>query len=244
MRVTQVFLKKWFLKFQNLIQKKPDLILEGRQIETGHAYRSLVWVSRLLGFGLLASILMNVTCSVLLMNVFPLKRIEPFLITMSPKTEQIVKIESFEDETQGFDLMTESQARNYVKLREEIDFQTESIRWEQVYWISSSAVFEIFKNLMNTEDGGVYLTRKNRGLRRSVTILSVSTLSNDPRILQVEWQSNDFQEGFEVLKKNWISTLTVKYEPQKVRFEDRYMNPLGFIVVAYGVTEKDTTEDL
>ena len=227
----------------NYTQKSaPVLMTEGRILDTGHVYRLIIWVSRFLGFGFLVSVFMNITCVILILNLFPLKQVVPFFITLTPKSEQIVKIESMETEEQGFEVMTESLSQNYVKIRETLDFQTELHRWKQVYWFSSFEIFENFRVLMNKDQDGVYETRKRKKLYRDVIILSVSTLSKNPRIVQVEWQGKDYQEGGEIYKKNWISTLSISYDPQHVKFEDRYMNPLGFTVRDYGVSEKNGEE--
>ena len=228
---------------KRILHKQPpsstsSLITEGRLIETGHAYRAFAWTSKLLGLGFLSSLLLNIVFAMLFMNLFPLKRVEPLLLTISPKSDQVVRIEPFENTTPGFDLMTETVAREYVKLRENIDFQTETMRWERVYWLSSNPVFEIFKNLMNKEGAGAFEKRQLSNVTRSITVLSASTLSNDPRIVQVEWQSSDSQNGSELERKIWVSTLTIRYDASQVRFEDRYMNPLGFVVTGYGVSEK------
>ncbi|MBS0184783.1 MAG: type IV secretion system protein [Proteobacteria bacterium] len=230
-------------KFQSYSSfNETTLITEGRIIETGHVYRMLIWVARFLGFGFLMSLFINIVCAVLMINLFPLKTIVPFFITLMPKSEQIVKIEPIEDQEEGFDVMTESLARNYVRLRETLDFQTEADRWKQVFWFSSFEIFENFKALMNKDQGGIYESRKEKKLYRDVILLSVSTLSKNPRIVQVEWQGKDYQEGGEIYKKNWVSTLSITYISQNVKFEDRYMNPLGFIVTAYGVSEKSGGE--
>ena len=214
------------------------LISRGRLIDTGHSYRLLIWVSRLFGFGLLVSLLINIINGFLLWNLFPLKQSIPFFVTLSPKSEQIILIEPINMKTNGFDIMTESLARHYVKLRESFDFQTESQRWREVYWLSTPEIFEHFKHLMNNTQNGVYEARKSKKYYRNVTILSVSTLSKDPCIIQVEWSSQDYCQGDSSLRNHWISTLSIGYSPQNVKFEDRFMNPLGFTVMAYNVSEK------
>ncbi|HQS84736.1 MAG: hypothetical protein B7Y25_07390 [Alphaproteobacteria bacterium 16-39-46] len=224
-------------------ERSPELITQGRLIDTNHSYRAFAWVSRILGFGFVSSILVNIIFALLCLNLFPLKRVEPLLLTVSPKSDQVVRIEPFDAETNGFDVMTESLARDYVKMRELIDFQTETERWERVYWLSTPSVFETFKNIMQTSGNqssgqGVYEKRKLDNVTRSLSITSVSTLSKDPRILQVEWQSVDAEGGLEIKRTRWISTLTIQYVASTVKFEDRYMNPLGFVVVSYGVSEK------
>lgn len=231
------FKKKFFHK-TSFSASTPLLITQGRLIETGHAYRAFAWTSRLLVFGFFSSVLLNIVFAILFINLFPLKSTEPLLLMVSPKSDQVVRVESFESTSKGFDLMTEVMCQDYVKLRETIDLQTEAQRWERVYWMSSGPVFDIFKNLMNKDGNGAFEKRQQSNVTRSIIILSASTLSDDPRILQVEWQSIDSQNGAEIDRKTWISTLTIQYDPTEVRFEDRYMNPLGFMVTAYGVSEK------
>lgn len=218
-------------------------LAKGRPLETAHAYRTLYWLCRLLGICLLGSFMTNFGFCILLCELFPLKRVEPMLVTFSPQSEQIVQIEPISSHTEGFSLMVESLSREYVKLREEIDLQTEETRWQKIYNLSAQEVFQAFKGLMSREGEGIYEKRKSRGLTRHVSIRSVSTLSHTPYIVQVEWDGIDYENGVKIKMQSWVSTLTIKFETQRVKFEERYRNPLGFYVTTYGVGEKAPQED-
>ncbi len=236
--------------FMNLIvtvfrlhrHKREDAILpslaKGRPLETGHAYRTLYWICRLLGVCLLGSFIINFCFCMLFFDLFPLKKVEPLLVTFSPQTEQIVQIEPIATHTEGFALMVESLSREYVKLREDIDLQTEEMRWQKIFNFSAPEVFQAFKQLMSREGEGLFSKRKNRGLTRHVSIRSVATLSKLPYIVQVDWDSVDYENGVKTKVQSWVSTLTIKFETHRVKFEERYHNPCGFYVTTYGVGEK------
>lgn len=218
-------------------------LAKGKPLESGNAYRTLYWLCHILGVCLLGSFITNFVFCILFYDLFPLKRVEPMLVTFSPQSEQIVQIEPILSRKEGFSLMVESLAREYVKLREDIDLQTEEVRWQKIYNLSSAEVFQTFKQLMSKEGEGIYEKRKSRGLTRYVSIRSVSTLSKKPFIVQVEWDSVDYENGVKLTKQSWISTLTIQFSSQKVKFEERYQNPFGFFVITYGVGEKSPGEE-
>lgn len=65
----------------------------------------------------------------------------------------------------------------------------------------------------------------------------VTTQLNE-RQIQVEFLRRDFQNGEEIARKVIVATLTFGFVEQAVATADRYLNPTGWQVVAYGLAEK------
>jgi type IV secretory pathway component VirB8 len=71
-------------------------------------------------------------------------------------------------------------------------------------------------------------------LTRTVTIHRVSKIAEG--YWQVGFTTQDFAAGTtKISEDHWVASLTTSYEPREVNWEDRYMNPLGFIVTEYSV---------
>ena len=77
---------------------------------------------------------------------------------------------------------------------------------------------------------------KKERLTRTVNVQVVSMLNASQ--FQVEFERVDFRNGEEIGRKHIVATLSVEFQEQNVRREDRYMNPTGLTVVAYGLAEK------
>ena len=205
-------------------------------------HQKLAWVCRLLMiYGSVATFLV-VVLLVALMMVFPLKQPLPMLVSAAAKSDQVVLIEPIQRNRKGVDLLLETLARQYVLLREPLDFQTESLRWSQLAYFSSNDLMRSFQQQMDSHNPkSPYMEFQRQGVIRQVNILSSASLSpSAPDIWQVEWESldRDMQTNALLARKVWVSTLTASCIAQETVFKDQYLNPVGFTVSHYRVAAK------
>jgi type IV secretory pathway component VirB8 len=82
-----------------------------------------------------------------------------------------------------------------------------------------------------------YEEMRQRRLVRTVTIHRVSKIAEG--YWQVEFSTNDYDaSNRKIGDALWVCSMTVSYVAREIHWEDRYVNPLGFIVSAYSVTAK------
>lgn len=212
-----------------------------RPIDTGQSFYALWWVARTTSVACIVLLLSNLTAAAVIWSLLPLKEIQPMLFSTQEKTNQVVKIEPLEKNAQGFDLMMEALARQYVELRETFDFQTEPARWQKLFWFSSKELAEAFQQKMEPQKAtSPFKQFKDRGVTRSVNILTSNHLKPAaPNVWQVEWESLDLdpKTGLET-RGHWISTITAECQAREVSLADQYINPIGFTVVQYTVNIK------
>ena len=213
------------------------------RLDTGQSYRAAWWTAHLLAVVAVVSMLGNVGLAALIFRLLPLKEVVPMLLTVNDEKNQVVRVEPWDTSTKGHQLMTETLARRYVEMRERIDLHTEPDRWQEVAWMSGEEVWRDFKKLMKKENPeSPFEKRKRDRVTREVEWRATSTIKYDPTrvsVIQVEWESQDFAAGSEPRGRGlWISTLSVTFDEKAVKFEDRYMNPVGFQVVGYSVRAK------
>ena len=206
--------------------------------EAHRAYQTIARISVLALIGLTLVVIVE---GALLMTLWPLKEIQPVLITLKDKGEQVVHIEPLERSVKGLQQLTEAMCRKYIKLRETFDLHTENVRWQEVAYMSSDLLAKAFQAQVapDTKSGVLYQRTQDR-TRREVKILSSASLAPQaPDMYQVEWQSEDFQDGQSLGVKTWQSTLTVSLESRSMREVDQYINPTGFTVTHYTVGRKN-----
>lgn len=212
--------------------------------DTGHAYRVALWVARILAVVASAEALVIVFLGVLITQLFPLKQVVPMFITTAASKDRVVRVEPFKVGMHGFDLIAESMARRYVELRETIDLQTEVRRWQEVALLSSPDVFGQFKAFMGRENkDSPFEKMKAERITRAVNIHSVSlvytpTPAEPSAFYQVEFETVDSRLSKEIERRVWVVSLAVEFQPGEVKYEDRYMNPIGFTVTGYSVAKK------
>jgi type IV secretion system protein VirB8 len=205
-------------------------------------HQKLAWLCRLLMIYASTVTFLVVVLLVALMMVFPLKQPLPMLVTAAAKSDQVVLIEPIQRNSKGVDLLLETLARQYVLLREPLDFQTESLRWSQLAYFSSNDLMRSFQQQMDSHNPkSPYMEFQRQSVIRQVTILSSASLSpSAPNVWQVEWESldRDMQTNELLARKVWVSTLTASCIEQETIFKDQYLNPVGFTVSHYRVAAK------
>lgn len=205
-------------------------------------HQKLAWLCRLLMIYASTVTFLAVVLIVALMMVFPLKQPVPMLVTAAAKSDQVVLIEPIQRNSKGVDLLLETLARQYVLLREPLDFQTESLRWSQLAYFSSTDLMRSFQQQMDTHNSkSPYMEFQRQGVVRQVNILSSASLApSAPNVWQVEWESLDRDTHTNELlaRKVWVSTMTASCIEQEAVFKDQYLNPIGFTVSHYRVAAK------
>lgn len=197
--------------------------------------RRYLWIARAFAIGMFLSLCLNVVLGVAIGALSPLIRVEPMLVTFKDRSEQIVKIEPFERGTTGFELMTEALVRDYVLSRHEIVLDEAEMRrrWGGRGMVSHRSSPEEYARFV-AEAAPKYDENRQMRMVRTVAVRRVSKIAEG--YWQVEFVTQDFAGGTSKLaEQRWVASLTVTYAPREVSWEDRYMNPLGFIVTGYSV---------
>jgi len=197
--------------------------------------RRYLWIARAFAIGMFLSLCLNVVQGVAIGALSPLVRVEPMLVTFKDHSEQLVKIEPFERGTSGFELMTEALVRDYVLSRHEIVLDESELRrrWGGRGLVAHRSSPEEYSRFVS-ETAPKYDEIRQKRLMRTVSVQRVSKIADG--YWQVEFVTQDFTSGTtKIGEQRWVASLTVGYIPREVSWEDRYMNPLGFIVTGYSV---------
>ena len=172
-----------------------------------------------------------------IMQVLPLYRVEPFLLTFQNKEEQVYNIQPIKGHMEDQKAITEVFVRQYVLLRSSFDRDVQEMeaRWMPggpVQEMSSSAVYTEF--LEKTAKKALDLIRA-RSLQRNVRILTVNELGRG--LWQVEYETQDMYPDSPAPEVNyWTASLRIAYNRKSVKYGERLKNPVGFTVVRYSLT--------
>ncbi len=213
--------------------------------DTGHAYRVQMWTTRILAVVATVEGLAIAALTLTVAQLFPLKEVVPMFVTTSESKAQIVRVEPFTVGMHGFDLLSETMTRRYVELREAIDLQSEIRRWQEVALLSTPETFNAFRALMGRENKESPFERmKAERLTRSVNVKAVSlvyppTPKEPSAVYRVEFETVDARLSQEIERRVWVASIAVEFQAREVRYEDRYMNPVGYTVVGYSVAKKE-----
>lgn len=196
-----------------------------------------LWTARAFAIITAISLCCNIVLILAIMQVLPLYRVEPFLLTFQNKEEQVYNIQPIKGRMEDQKAITEVFVRQYVLLRSSFDRDVQEMeaRWMPggpVQEMSSSAVYTEF--LEKTDKKALDLIRV-RSLQRNVRILTVNELGRG--LWQVEYETQDMYPDSPAPEVNyWTASLRIAYNRKSVKYGERLKNPVGFTVVRYSLT--------
>lgn len=196
-----------------------------------------LWTARAFAIITAISLCCNIVLILAIMQVLPLYRVEPFLLTFQNKEEQVYNIQPIKGRMEDQKAITEVFVRQYVLLRSSFDRDVQEMeaRWMPggpVQEMSSSAVYTEF--LEKTAKKALDLIRV-RSLQRNVRILTVNELGRG--LWQVEYETQDMYPDSPAPEVNyWTASLRIAYNRKSVKYGERFKNPVGFTVVRYSLT--------
>ena len=196
-----------------------------------------LWTARAFAIITAISLCCNIVLILAIMQVLPLYRVEPFLLTFQNKEEQVYNIQPIKGRMEDQKAITEVFVRQYVLLRSSFDRDVQEMeaRWMPggpVQEMSSSAVYTEF--LEKTAKKALDLIRA-RSLQRNVRILTVNELGRG--LWLVEYETQDMYPDSPAPEVNyWTASLRIAYNRKSVKYGERLKNPVGFTVVRYSLT--------
>jgi type IV secretion system protein VirB8 len=172
------------------------------------------------------------------------KTVKPFVIEVEDKSGLISIVDPLTTSViEGDEVINTYFIAKYVRARETYDAMSYAFNYNNIVRLmSSSDVYAQFLRKINDEATSPI---KNYGSRtatimdiRSIQFLNKSQVSQasgtgNSRIAQIRFrikEEGDFQGEY-----NKIATLHYKFDVTAMQQEDRYINPLGFIVISYRV---------
>jgi type IV secretory pathway component VirB8 len=206
------------------------------QASQRHGQKTAVLAIAVMGI----SLAINAVLSVVILEMFPLYRVVPMFVTFSDKSDQVVTIDPPRANLTSLDILTEADVRQYILQRHTVsDDPQETInRWGgKVRVMSSQQVYNDFL----TETKPIYESLSEKRFTRSITIHSLSR--TQPGYYHAEIETTDHRLGSGLTDsgeehREFNIDLRVVNQQQAVRYDDRFLNPLGFTVINYAIAPK------
>ena len=212
----------------------------GNAVVVNASEKRYLWTARAFAVIVAISICCNLVLLLAIMQLVPLNRVEPFMLTFENKEEQVYNIEPLVNMIDQ-KAITEAFVREYVLLRSAFvnDMKEMEARWTDggpLQEMSSSAVYQAF--LEKTAKRALNEI-KTKGLIRVVRIMTVNELGRG--LWQVEYETRDMYASSTAPQIGyWTATLKVRYRKKTVKYGERLNNPIGFTVESYSLSHNKT----
>lgn len=204
-----------------------------------------LWMARAFVVMLVLAAICDFVLLIALANVTPVMRVQPFYIETNSKEQQIISVSEPRGDTLNSDALQESFVRQYLMARFGIgsDLKELERRWGTdgpVFWMSSQSTYEAF----NVEAQKLKEEAERNNFTRDVEIRHVNKRPHSSSRYDAWTAEIVLKDGNRASVKKeenvFVAELRVNFRPtqKKLKWGDRLKNPLGFVVLDFGLTRK------
>ena len=168
-----------------------------------------------------------------LLVLVPLKSVQPYVVTVDRQTGAVEVATTLKDSklTQNEAVM-QAELANYVRTRETFDATDLPVNYRRVQLRSSGDVRAAYIAQMAAANPESPLQTLSPGDTVKVRIKSVSLVSTGSALVRYDIERS--AAGARIIdSKPYVSAISYGFNSRPLRLEDRFDNPLGFVVTRY-----------
>lgn len=196
--------------------------------------RRYLWTARAFAVVAAISLCCNLVLLLTVSNILPLYRVEPYLLTLSSKEDQVYNVVPYVRNMDTQKVITETFVSQYVLLRNTLlpDLEEMESRWKSGGDLQEMSSDMVYRDFINKTGRKQMQRMKNDGLTSNVKLLSVNEVENGA--WQVEYEVQYLLPNMMNPKKmRYRAGLRVQYQRRVVKYKERLKNPVGFKVISY-----------
>lgn len=184
------------------------------------------------------SLLATVITSFSVMQLTPLKSVQPFLIKVDEQSGATTVVDPMKDnELSANQAIKRYFIMKYIRSRETYNVATYRNDYNIVRLLSERKLFETYKQLVSPNNEISPVNEYGRHSRRQVTLRSLTFIDDNNAQVRITI-SYDGKMAMQKRKENLIVWLTFDLVDMNLTAKERYVNPLGFQVTNYKVDEE------
>lgn len=202
--------------------------------------RRLLIALRAVSIGLIVALLLNVTLSMVIYTLVPLKEVRPFLVRVMDEGTVVADVQPIQNTFDAQELLTEKLVRDYVAIRHEILRSNDVMqqRWSASGQLARMSTAVEYQRFVSTVTPLLEDIRRLDG-QSLVTIVSVVPITQGSSYV-IDFRLTTYDNQDRIAEDRvYTATLEVDYIALTGMSRDQLLiNPTGFTVVAYSVAEK------
>lgn len=195
---------------------------------------------RVVSFCLFGALVLNIVQGFMLISLFPLKEVRPFLVQVAEEGSIVAAIRPIQETFEARDLLTEKLVREYVVTRNEI-LRSDAVmtqRWSAGGYLGTTTDRDEYNRFVARVTDQLDLIRQQNGQRR-VEILSVAAVRAG-QVYVVDFRATSYGSDDRVIDQTvYTATVEIQFRPlSNMTHEQMMLNPTGFTVVNHTLAEK------
>lgn len=195
-----------------------------------------LWTARAFAVVTAISLCCNLILLLTVANILPLYRVEPYLLTLSNKEEQVYRIVPYSTEMESEKSITETFVRQYILLRTTLlpDIEEMESRWKEGGDLQEMSSPLVYKEFIENSGSKLMQRMKQDGLTSNVKIITVNEIEDT--VWQVEYSVDYYlPSSYKPETVRYRASLRIQYVQRRVQYKERLKNPVGFKVLSYGI---------
>lgn len=197
-----------------------------------------LWTARAFAVVTAISICCNLILLLTIANILPLYRVEPYLLTLANKEEQVYRIIPYSKDMESQKSITETFVRQYILLRTTLlpDIEEMESRWQNGGDLQEMSSPIVYKDFQENTGKKLMQRMKQDGLTSNVKIITVNEIED--AVWQVEYSVDYYLPSSYTPKTvRYRASLRIQYVQRRVQYKERLKNPVGFKVISYGTKQ-------
>lgn len=168
-----------------------------------------------------------------LWQLMPLKTVEPLTLLVDKNTGYVQALKPLEPgAVAGNTALTQSFLVQYVIARESFDINALQTNYRKVALWSDGTARSQYTAGMQASNPDSLLARLPRTTVLETRVKSVSPMAGNTAMIRFDTVRRD-GNGNAQAPQSWVVVVKYKYSGEPMSIEDRYVNPLGFLVTSY-----------
>jgi len=171
--------------------------------------------------------------AIALAGLAPLKTVVPMTVLVDRQTGHVTTLDPSQPTRIEPDAaLAKSMLAQYVSARESLDRATVANDYRKVLLWSGETARASYLAMMKPGNAGNPLARLPREVSLHATIKSVSLVANGQALVRYDLVQRNESGGI-ALPSPYVSVVRYRYRDRPLAEADRFINPLGFEVIAY-----------
>ena len=185
---------------------------------------------------------LSLVLAITMMIMMPLKSVQPYVITVDRQTGAVEVATTLKDgKLSENDAVIQAELANYVRTRETFDATDLATNYRRVQLRSAGNVRGAYVAAMAADNAASPLRALSPGDTVKVRIKSVSLVG--PGAGLVRYDAERSAAGGRILDtRAYVSAISFGFNARPLRLEDRFDNPLGFVVTRYRRDSEGSTQ--
>ena len=180
--------------------------------------------------------------AITMMLMMPLKSVQPYVVTVDRQTGAVEVATTLKGgKLSENDAVIQAELANYVRTRETFDATDLATSYRRVQLRSSGDVRSAYVAAMAADNPSSPLRALSPGDTVTIRVKSVSMLGAGAGLVRFDAERSA-AGGRIVDSRPYVSALSFGFNDRPLRTEDRFENPLGFVVTRYRRDSEGATQ--